>query len=95
MARTLPLSEAKARLSQLVADLEVNEEELIITRNGRPAAVLISADEFASWQETREIKRDPALMREIKRGLKQLEKGQRFTFEEVFGEPLTSRRARK
>ena len=50
MARTLPLSEAKARLSQLVADLETNEEELIITRNGRPAAVLISADEFASWQ---------------------------------------------
>lgn len=95
MARTLPLSEAKARLSQLVADLEVNEEELIITRNGRPAAVLISADEFACWQETREIQRNPTLMREIKRGLKQLEKGQRSTFEEVFGEPLTSRRSRK
>jgi len=95
MVRVLPLSEAKARLSQLVADLEVNEEELIITRNGRPAAVLISAGEFASWQETREIQRNPTLMREIKRGLKQLEKGQRFTFEEVFGEPLTSRRSRK
>ncbi len=87
MAKTLPLSEAKARLSQLVADLEINEEELIITRNGRPAAVLISTDEFASWQETREIQRDPALMREIKQGLRQLEKGKRFTFEEVFGEP--------
>jgi prevent-host-death family protein len=95
MARMLPLSEVKARLSQLVADLEVNEEELIITRNGRPAAVLISADEFASWQETREIQRNSTLMREIKRGLRQLEKGQRFTFEEVFGEPLTSRRSRK
>ena len=95
MARMLPLSEVKARLSQLVADLEVNEEELIITRNGRPAAVLISADEFASWQETRDIQRNPALMREIKRGLRQLEKGQRFTFEEVFGEPLTTRRPRK
>jgi antitoxin YefM len=95
MARVLPLSEAKARLSQLVADLEVNEEELIITRNGRPAAVLISADEFASWQETREIRRDPTLMREIRRGLRQLEKGQRFTFEEVFGEPLTNRKPRK
>lgn len=95
MARVLPLSEAKARLSQLVADLEVNEEELIITRNGRPAAVLISADEFASWQETREIQRNPTLMREIKRGLRQLERGQRFTFEEVFGEPLTNRRSRK
>ena len=95
MAKTLPLSEAKARLSQLVADLEVNEEELIITRNGRPAAVLMSADEFASWQETREIQRDPVLMREIKQGLKQLEKGQRFTFAEVFGEPLTRRRSHK
>jgi prevent-host-death family protein len=91
----LPLSEAKARLSQLVAELEVNEEELIITRNGRPAAVLISADEFVSWQETRMIQHDPTLMREIKRGLRELEKGQRFTFEEVFGEPLLSRGSRK
>ena len=95
MARVLPLSEAKARLSQLVADLEKDEEELVITRNGRPAAVLISADEFASWQETRAIRRDPALMREIKRGLRQLEKGQRFTFEEVFGEPLAIRESEK
>jgi antitoxin YefM len=89
MARVLPLSEAKARLSQLVADIENNEEELVITRNGRPAAVLISADEFASWQETHEIRRNPALMREIKRGLNQLQKGQHSSFEEVFGEPLS------
>ena len=88
MTRVLSLSEAKARLSQLVADVEKSEEELVITRNGRPVAVLISADEFASWQETREIRRNPGLMREIRRGLNQLEKGQRFTFEEVFGEPL-------
>jgi prevent-host-death family protein len=88
MTRILPLSEAKARLSQLVAAVEENEEELIITRNGRPAAVLISADEFTSWQETREIQRNPALMREIKQGLRQLQKGQHFSFEDVFGEPL-------
>ena len=88
MTRVLPLSEAKARLSQLVADVEKSEEELVITRNGRPVAVLISADEFASWQETREIRRNRTLMREIRRGLSQLEKGQRFTFEEVFGESL-------
>ena len=62
MAKTLTLSEAKARLSELVAAVERTEEELVITRNGRPAAVLISADEFESWQETREIQRNPALM---------------------------------
>ena len=88
MARVLALSEAKARLSQLVADLEKEGDELVITRNGRPAAVLMSAGEFESWQETREIRTNRALMREIKKGLSHLEKGHRFTFEEVFGEPL-------
>jgi antitoxin YefM len=94
MARVLSLSEAKAHLSQLVADCEKNEEELVITRNGRPAAVLISADEYEGWRETREIMRNRALMKEIRQGL-QLEKGRRFTFEEVFGEPLRPRKHAK
>ena len=88
MSRNLPLSEAKAKPSQIITDIESTEEEITITRNGRPAAVLMSADEFASWQETRAIRQDPELMREIKRGLRQLQKGQRFTFEDIFGEPL-------
>ncbi len=92
MARVLTLSEAKTHLSRLVADVEKEEEELVITRNGRPAAVLISADEYESWRETREIRRNRALMNEIKQGLHQLAKGQRFTFEEVFGEPLRPRK---
>lgn len=66
MAKTLPLSDVKARFRELFAAVERTEEELVITRNGRPAAVLISADEFESWQETREIQRNPALMQEIK-----------------------------
>ena len=48
MARVLSLSEAKANLSKLVAGLEKNEEELVITRNGRAAAVVISAEEYES-----------------------------------------------
>ena len=92
MARVLSLSEAKTQLSRLVADCEKDEEELVITRNGRPAAVLISADEYEGWRETREIMRNRALMREIRQGLRQLEKGRRFTFEEVFGEPLRPRK---
>ena len=90
MSKTLTLSEAKARLSELVAKVEETEEELVITRNGRPVAVLISAEEFESWQETREIQRNPALMREIRQGLKQLDNGQSFSFEDVFGESLRS-----
>ncbi|MEE9145519.1 MAG: type II toxin-antitoxin system Phd/YefM family antitoxin [Candidatus Binatia bacterium] len=95
MSKILTLSEAKARLSELVATVEQTEEELVITRNGRPAAVLISAEEFESWKETREIQRNPALMQEIKQGLAQLEKGHRFSFKEVFGEPLHSTKKKK
>jgi prevent-host-death family protein len=95
MARVLSLSEAKAQLSKLVADLEKDEEELVITRNGRPAAVLISTEEYESWRETKAIKRNRALMTEIKRGLRELEKGHRFTFEEAFGEPLRARKQAK
>jgi antitoxin YefM len=95
MAKTLTLSEAKARLSELVATVERTEEELVITRNGRPAAVLISADGFESWQETREIQRNPALMQEIKQGLAQLEKAHRVSFKEAFGEPLHSANKKK
>ena len=88
MSKTLTLSEAKAHLSRLVANVEQTDEELVITRNGRPAAVLISADEFDRWKETQEIQRSPSLMREIRKGLAQLEKGHKFSFEEVFGESL-------
>jgi len=95
MSKTLTLSEAKARLSELVATVEQTEEELVITRNGRPAAVLISAEEFESWKETHDIQRNPALMQEIKQGLGQLEKGQSFSFEEVFGESLPTAKKKK
>jgi len=95
MSKTLTLSEAKARLSELVARVEQTEEELVITRNGRPVAVLVSAEEFESWKETRDIQRSPALMQEIKQGLSQLEKGQSFSFEEIFGESLFSAKKKK
>ena len=95
MARVLSLSEAKTQLSRQVADCEKDVEELVITRNGRPAAVLISADEYEGWRETREIMRNRALIREIRQGLRQLERGRRFTFEDVFGEPLKPRRRSK
>ena len=88
MPKTLTISEDKSRLSELVATVEQTEEELAITRNGRPAAVLISAEKSESWQETHAIQRNPALMREIKQGLVQLKKGHVFSFEEVFGESL-------
>lgn len=50
--RTVPLSEAKDKLSALVDEAESTHEVVQITKHGRPAAVLISADDLESLQET-------------------------------------------
>ncbi|MBI4397489.1 MAG: type II toxin-antitoxin system Phd/YefM family antitoxin [Candidatus Omnitrophica bacterium] len=88
MTRTLPLSEVKIKLSRLVQGVLRNEDEIIITRNGRPAAILINAEEYEGWKETQNIKQNPQLMEEIREGLSRLHsKGKRkkYTIEELFG----------
>ncbi|HTG00442.1 MAG TPA: type II toxin-antitoxin system Phd/YefM family antitoxin [Nitrospirota bacterium] len=83
--KTLSLSEAKMKLSGLIEAVQATGEEVVITKNGSPAAVLVSPDEFESWRETLAIRADTALMSEIKAGLKALKakKGRLYTLEEL------------
>lgn len=84
--KTLSLSEAKAKLSGLIEDVERRDEEVVITRNGRPAAVLVSPDEYESWKETQAIRADKDLMAQIRKALRQLKAGRArlYTLEELF-----------
>jgi prevent-host-death family protein len=50
--KTLPLSEAKMKLNSLVKTVSTTDKEIVIIKNGRPAAVLVSPDEFDRWKET-------------------------------------------
>ena len=84
--KTLSLSEVKMKLSSLVDSVNATDEEIVITKNGRPAAVLVSPDEFESWRETIAVRSDSDLMKEIKKGLTALKKGKAklYTLEELF-----------
>ena len=86
MMKTLSLSEAKMKLSSLVAAVSTTDEEVVITKNGSPAAVLVSPDEFESWKETIAIRSDLSLMKEIKKGVKALKskKARIYSLEELF-----------
>ncbi len=85
--RVLPLAEAKATLSRLVDRVARTDEEILITRNGRPAAILVSPDEYEGWKETHAIRGDRELMAEIRRGLRGLKKGGKvYTLEELLPE---------
>ena len=83
--KTLSLSEAKMKLSALVDSVYKTDEEVVITKNGAPAAVLISPDEFEGWKETVAIRSDADLMAEIKKGVSDLKKGKAklYTLEEL------------
>ena len=49
---TTSLADAKNRLSELVASAETTHERTVVTKNGRPAAVLMSVDDLESLEET-------------------------------------------
>jgi antitoxin YefM len=84
--KTLSLSEAKMKLSALIDSIGITDEALIITKNGRPAAVLVSPDEFESWRETLVVRSDNELMEEINSGLDALKKKKAslYTLDELF-----------
>ena len=75
------------KLSSLVDSVYKTDEEVVITKNGSPAAVLVSPDEFEGWKETVSIRSDSVFMDEIKKGLAALKKGKAklYTLEELFG----------
>jgi prevent-host-death family protein len=96
MAKILPISEVKARLPELVTGVEEREEEIVVTRNGKPAARLVNYAEYERLKETLDVLSDQDLMRQIRHSLKEIAAGKRaLSFEEVFGEPLKPRRKKR
>ncbi|MFI4991701.1 MAG: type II toxin-antitoxin system Phd/YefM family antitoxin [Solirubrobacterales bacterium] len=68
MSETLSLSSVKAHLSELVDRVEDQHDRIVVTRNGKPAAVLVSHDDLESLEETLAILSDAALMTQIREG---------------------------
>jgi antitoxin YefM len=89
MPRILPISEVKARLPELVTGVEEREEEIVVTRRGKPVAVLVNFAEYERLQATLEVLSDPDMLRQIRRSQQFYARGGKgLSFEEVFGEPL-------
>ncbi len=75
MSETLPLAEIKAHLSQIVDRVESQHERITLTRNGRPAAVLISPEDLEALEDTLELLADPRARKEIERARAEIAAG--------------------
>jgi len=81
--RTVPLSEAKDRLSALVDEADSTHEIIRITKHGREAAVLMSADDLESLHETIHALSTPGLVEELQQAQRDYETGQTVAGEDV------------
>ena len=72
---TVPLTEAKTHLSELIDRVEREHDRITVTRNGRVAAVLISQDELTGLEETLDILGDPELMASLRLSREQAASG--------------------
>ena len=83
MPKVVPLTEARASLSELVDSVEREHEQVVITRNGKPVALLVSPDEWESMEETIEVLSDPELMAVLAESERDVQAGRVYTLEDV------------
>jgi antitoxin YefM len=75
MTKTVPFTEAQEKFSELLDEVEAQHEHVIITRNGRPAAVLVSTDEHEVLEETLGILQDEELLQALRESDKDVKSG--------------------
>lgn len=83
MAKTVPLTEARARLSELLDELEGRHEHVVITRNGRPVGVLVPVEEQEALEETMEILQDEKTLDALEESEDDVKAGRMNTLDEV------------
>jgi antitoxin YefM len=94
MTEVLPLSTVKAHLSEIVDRVEGQQDRVVVTRNGKPAAVLMSNDDFEALEETLAVMSDPAIMAQIHESLDAIaDNEQGSTIEEMRDSLQTRRKA--
>ena len=75
---TLPLTEAKAKLNELVEEAVRTHERVTITRHGRPAVVLISVDDLEAIEETMFWQAEPDMLADVAAGRAEDDAGDLF-----------------
>ena len=83
--RLISVTDAKNRLLDIIRTLKQRQEIIAITRDGVPAAVLLSMEQFEGLLDTIEILGDPKTLQSLRRSLKQAKQGRWVSDAAVFG----------
>lgn len=72
----MSLAAVKARFSEVVDRVERQQDRVVVTRNGKPAAVLISTDDLERLEETLAVMSDRSLAAQIRESEKAIAAGE-------------------
>ncbi len=83
MAKTVPFSEARAGLSDLLDEVHASRDHVVITRNGRPVGLLMSLDEYESLQETIDVLSDEDTLEALRESEEDVKAGRTYSWDDV------------
>ncbi len=83
MAKVVPFTEARSGLTELLDEIARVHEHVVITRKGRPSAVMMAQDEYDSLMETIEVLADREAMADLAASEKDVGAGRLFKLEDV------------
>ncbi len=95
MSETLPLAAVKSRFSEIVDRVERQQDRVVVTRNGQPAAVLISPDDLESLEETLAVMSDRSLTAQVRASEQATARGETGADVEQLRADLERRRSRR
>ncbi len=86
MTQTVPVRELRSNLSRLLSDVTDRRDLVLVTPNGKPAAVLVPIGAYHALEETAEILSDPETITALGVGLAELARDETVTLEDLRSE---------
>jgi prevent-host-death family protein len=80
---TIPLADAKARLSAVLDEVRDTHERVVITRNGRPEVVILAVSDLEALEETLDILATPGAVEQIRQAEGEIARGEAINAEEL------------
>ena len=83
VARIVPFTEARAHLTELLDDVEARHEHVVITRKGRPAAIVVSPEEWDAIEETLNVLQDDDTLQALRESEEDVKNARLYSLDEV------------
>jgi antitoxin YefM len=79
----MPMAEAKAHLSAVLDEVRDTHDRVVITRNGRPEAVIMAISDLETLEETLDLLSTPGALEQIRQAEADISAGEAVSADEL------------